>query len=369
MDKLSITERQVGKRDELYLKDLLKRAEIMKENEEYVDAHLQGRRSLRGFKKLGESGFEGYEKCLVLLVQLCSDDGKVDVEEAYAALLGSHQARTQRRSSSLHRSDTPKTSVKPTPEATSVSHSATAFNSAPNTPFFNESIVRERRAREEQRITEQEDGEEILPIAIEIQSEPELGLLEKTGHRETIVSEQSTDNAMGDERTDAMPEHIDSLGDITSSVATETPFTEVLTTISDNESVESPHEALSSGQGTPRPVPQSKEISILPGSSAFSTQRSLNTEPVSILAQQESQQGQSIQLQPSCAPPNDDHRQPNAVAEPLQHVTTVSVTQELEQSMVSRLPMHALRRRKSQVRSSRRKPCLKPTVRTSWLRR
>jgi hypothetical protein len=96
MEKLSVTERQVGKKDELYLTDLLKLAEIMVETEQYVEAHLQGRRSLRGFKKLGEPGFEGYEKSLVFLVHLCNIDSKADEEEAYAALLGSHRASKNR---------------------------------------------------------------------------------------------------------------------------------------------------------------------------------------------------------------------------------------------------------------------------------
>ncbi|EUC48640.1 hypothetical protein COCMIDRAFT_51809, partial [Bipolaris oryzae ATCC 44560] len=64
--KLQITEHQVGKKDALYLKDTMKLAEIMMKNQDYVDAHLQARRSLRGFKKLE------------------------DEEEAYAALLSGH---------------------------------------------------------------------------------------------------------------------------------------------------------------------------------------------------------------------------------------------------------------------------------------
>jgi hypothetical protein len=105
VEKLSFTERQVGKKDELYLWDTMKLSELMMKNKEYVEAHLQGRRCLRGFKKLGESGQEGYEKCLVLLVSLCSEEGKIDEEEAYAALLGSHQAKLKRTSVSQPRTD------------------------------------------------------------------------------------------------------------------------------------------------------------------------------------------------------------------------------------------------------------------------
>jgi hypothetical protein len=96
VEKLSITERQVGRKDELYLWDTMKLADIMVKNKEHVEAHLQGRKSLRGFKKLGETGYEGYERCLVFLIQLCSDEGKDDEEEAYAALLGSHERKARR---------------------------------------------------------------------------------------------------------------------------------------------------------------------------------------------------------------------------------------------------------------------------------
>jgi hypothetical protein len=95
VEKLSITERQVGKKDELFLWDTIRLAEIMLNNKEYVESHLQARRSLRGFKKLGEPGYKGYEKCLALLIQLCKEEGKEDEEDAYAALLGNHKRKTR----------------------------------------------------------------------------------------------------------------------------------------------------------------------------------------------------------------------------------------------------------------------------------
>lgn len=93
VEKLSITERQVGKTNELYLWDNLQLADFMAKGNEYESAHLQGRRSLRGFKKLGEGGHRGYEECALFLIKLCKEQGKADEEDAYAALLGSHQAK------------------------------------------------------------------------------------------------------------------------------------------------------------------------------------------------------------------------------------------------------------------------------------
>jgi tetratricopeptide (TPR) repeat protein len=92
-NKLSITERQVGKKDELYLRDTLRLAELMMKNREYVEAHLQARRSLRGFRKLGETGNNGYEDCLEFLIRMCKTEGKVDEEEAYTALLASRERK------------------------------------------------------------------------------------------------------------------------------------------------------------------------------------------------------------------------------------------------------------------------------------
>jgi hypothetical protein len=98
-EKLSITEKQVGKKDELYLWETLKLAELMAKSNEYDAAQLQGRRSLRGFKKLGEAGYYGYEQCVLFLIKLCNSEELVDEEEAYAALLASHQAKVKAKSS------------------------------------------------------------------------------------------------------------------------------------------------------------------------------------------------------------------------------------------------------------------------------
>ena len=115
MERLSITERQVGNKDELYLMSLLRLAEIMVKNHDYVEAHLQGRRSLRGFKRLGEAGQEGYEKSLVFLVSTCHIDNKTDEEEAYAALLANYRTINGPRVSSILDSKTPIVTSIPTP--------------------------------------------------------------------------------------------------------------------------------------------------------------------------------------------------------------------------------------------------------------
>jgi hypothetical protein len=73
----------------------------MAKSNEYDSAHFKGRWPLRGFKKLGERGYRGYKQCVLFLNELCRDEKRTDEEEAYAALLGSHQAKIEAKSSSL----------------------------------------------------------------------------------------------------------------------------------------------------------------------------------------------------------------------------------------------------------------------------
>ena len=98
-EQLTITERQAGKKEEKFFWETKAMAEILMKNQEYVEAQLQGRRALKGFKKLGEIGSEGYEKSLMLLVEISQIENKVDEENAYTALLTRHQSKNQKQSS------------------------------------------------------------------------------------------------------------------------------------------------------------------------------------------------------------------------------------------------------------------------------
>ena len=91
-EKLAITERQTGKKSERFLWDSFRLSEVLMNTKDYTEAQLHGRQSLRGFRKLREQGYVGYEKSLVLLIQICNEQGNLEDEEAYTALLGSHQA-------------------------------------------------------------------------------------------------------------------------------------------------------------------------------------------------------------------------------------------------------------------------------------
>ncbi|KAJ4407072.1 hypothetical protein N0V91_004239 [Didymella pomorum] len=96
-EMLAITEHQTGRKSERYLWDTYKLSEVMVKTKDFAEAHLHGRQSLRGFRKLREQGFDGYEKSLTLLIFICSEQGNAEEEEAYTALLESHQSNMEER--------------------------------------------------------------------------------------------------------------------------------------------------------------------------------------------------------------------------------------------------------------------------------
>jgi hypothetical protein len=65
LGKMTITEDQVDRKHEHYLWDIMRLAEILLDNKEYIEAHLLARRSLRRLRKLRGKGYEG---CLVFLI-------------------------------------------------------------------------------------------------------------------------------------------------------------------------------------------------------------------------------------------------------------------------------------------------------------
>jgi hypothetical protein len=87
IDKLSISGLRPHKEDHTVLSDMSTLVEILKRQGNYVEAHLYGRRVLKGYMRLGAQGAEGVEKALAILVQICHDDGKVEEEDAYASML------------------------------------------------------------------------------------------------------------------------------------------------------------------------------------------------------------------------------------------------------------------------------------------
>jgi hypothetical protein len=87
IDKLSVSGLRSHKEDHTVLSDMSTLVEILQRQGNYVEAHLYGRRVLKGYRRLGAQGAGGVEKALVMLVQICHDDGKVEEEDAYASML------------------------------------------------------------------------------------------------------------------------------------------------------------------------------------------------------------------------------------------------------------------------------------------
>ena len=220
MEKLSVTERQVGKKDELYLIDLLKLAEIMMKNHEYVEAHLQGRRSLRGFKKLGESGFGGYEKSLVFLVHLCNADNKSDEVEAYAALLGSHRAT--RESTPPHSRidlETPDISSPSSAKVSSIKNPLDALYPAAGQPIISKRRSIEQRAEDEHISGENRKNEGETPEPTMARSEDDTKDVE-VDHRMPIPPEHDTHIIATTERSDPTNQHAAPNADSTDLIVT-----------------------------------------------------------------------------------------------------------------------------------------------------
>lgn len=92
LERLGINRSEGKSKDETSLWDTVKLIEVLLKIEELAEAQLYGRRSLQGFKKLREAGYNGYKQCLVLLVQICHQANNLEDEEAFAALLETHRA-------------------------------------------------------------------------------------------------------------------------------------------------------------------------------------------------------------------------------------------------------------------------------------
>jgi len=65
--------------------DILALARILVERDAVSEAHLQARRALRSFKKLGTGGQAGVHEALDLLIQICEIESNKDELEAYKA--------------------------------------------------------------------------------------------------------------------------------------------------------------------------------------------------------------------------------------------------------------------------------------------
>lgn len=70
------------------LADTLTLVEILLNKSAHAEALLDGRRALKGYRKMGPEGRDGVGDSLKLLCQICNASGNRDEEDAYTAILG-----------------------------------------------------------------------------------------------------------------------------------------------------------------------------------------------------------------------------------------------------------------------------------------
>ena len=88
LEKISLGSRDTSSESGDVLADMLTLVDVLLHKSSHAEALLYGRRSLKGYRKLGSKGTSGVEKSLRALVRVCHLDGNLeDEEEAYSAIL------------------------------------------------------------------------------------------------------------------------------------------------------------------------------------------------------------------------------------------------------------------------------------------
>jgi hypothetical protein len=87
IEKIASESRSVAGDNSGVLSDMLNLVEVLLKKESYSEALLYGRRALKGYRRMGDSGTHGIGKTLRLLVTICHAEGNANEEEAYAAVL------------------------------------------------------------------------------------------------------------------------------------------------------------------------------------------------------------------------------------------------------------------------------------------
>jgi hypothetical protein len=69
------------------LKDILTLIDVLIHKSSYAEAHLYGRRALKGYRKMGLEGVPGVESSLKALIRICHVNANHDEADAYAEIL------------------------------------------------------------------------------------------------------------------------------------------------------------------------------------------------------------------------------------------------------------------------------------------
>lgn len=94
LEKITIESRDKTSGNSCALIDMLKLIDILVKKTSYAEAYLYGRRTLKGYRKMGSDGLPGVESSLKALIHICHMNGNYDEGEAYAATLSNFKQLT-----------------------------------------------------------------------------------------------------------------------------------------------------------------------------------------------------------------------------------------------------------------------------------
>lgn len=87
LEKIGVGSRDKSSDNGRVLKDILTLIDVLIHKSSYAEAHLYGRRALKGYRKMGLEGVSGVESSLKALMRICHMNGDWDEGDAYAEIL------------------------------------------------------------------------------------------------------------------------------------------------------------------------------------------------------------------------------------------------------------------------------------------
>jgi hypothetical protein len=87
LEKIGIGSQDKSSDNGRVLKDILTLIDVLIHKSSYAEAHLYGRRALKGYRKMGLEGVPGVESSLKALMRICHANGNWDEGDAYAEIL------------------------------------------------------------------------------------------------------------------------------------------------------------------------------------------------------------------------------------------------------------------------------------------
>jgi hypothetical protein len=87
LEKIANESRDKTSDNSCALIDMLILIDVLVQKASYAEAYLYGRRTLKGYRKMGSDGLPGVESSLKALIHICHMNGNYEEEDAYTAIL------------------------------------------------------------------------------------------------------------------------------------------------------------------------------------------------------------------------------------------------------------------------------------------